>query len=499
MIYSNNICDVIGNDPIVDQNDVELFLNHRGTYLDAVVTGSFLVYSASGEISTSERGRVLSNVYVNAADSDTSVPRLSADDFVTSLVPTREIRRSYRFVDLYDNKERFWDTLLPSLSDVWKTDGVNVYDSFLCSHTHRHDAISGFVSSSRAAVFYMGYLRDPWEISFTESGGMLNAVTLGSAFDYNTLNMSNYDWPKAYPWEARYSSLSRQQTPLKSILTTMRITDWSANPVTQTAFQEYRQSAFISIHGDRDEVIMLSLTGPHRFGINARGWYNSNVPLAEPPPSIDQFGSMFTDESEFVKVAYGYSTRSSRQPGTCVHLLRANSTVEPVDVRYRGGMLTFSGSSAGAPGLGRHANEWFKHCIGVTIEGWKYGIINGYRQVSKSVFSRNHYGQYRDMLEQRIDGKFFYETADGREYTDTLGTYPTTLIDRGRRTAESTVTTSPVQVKFVATDDTVIDPGLTTSSNQSFEATSSLPYFDGEVRNRGPIDWSLIDVVMVTP
>ena len=40
--------------------------------------------------------------------------------------------------------------------------------------------------------------------------------------------------------------------------------------------------------------------------------------------------------------------------------------------------------------------------IGYIAEGWKYGIYNGLPTNFSAVFRQNHYGQFRDMLEQRI-------------------------------------------------------------------------------------------------
>ena len=45
--------------------------------------------------------------------------------------------------------------------------------------------------------------------------------------------------------------------------------------------------------------------------------------------------------------------------------------------------------------------------VGFTIEGWKYGIYNGLPTNFSAVFRQNHYGQFRDMLEQRIYTKTY--------------------------------------------------------------------------------------------
>ena len=44
----------------------------------------------------------------------------------------------------------------------------------------------------------------------------------------------------------------------------------------------------------------------------------------------------------------------------------------------------------------------FASITGFTAEGWKYGLYNGVPTNFSAVFRQNHYGQFRDMLEQRI-------------------------------------------------------------------------------------------------
>lgn len=94
---------------------------------------------------------------------------------------------------------------------------------------------------------------------------------------------------------------------------------------------------------------------------------------------------------------------------------------------------------------------------GAIIRGWKYGMINGFETQTKAIFRRDHYGHLRDMLEQRLDSKF-HNGANALA--------------------------SPVNIKFIGPNGATVKPENTFSSNLSFEATSSLPYFDGTVRNR---------------
>lgn len=111
---------------------------------------------------------------------------------------------------------------------------------------------------------------------------------------------------------------------------------------------------------------------------------------------------------------------------------------------------------------------------GVEIRGWKYGLINANPQYSKNIWRRDHYGQYRDMLEQRVDTKYFITYDDSDKSAKNI------FVRKNINYASTAVVT----VRFVNTSGSLVRPEETYSSNLSFEATSSLPYFDGFVRNR---------------
>ena len=103
------------------------------------------------------------------------------------------------------------------------------------------------------------------------------------------------------------------------------------------------------------------------------------------------------------------------------------------------------------------------------IRGWKYGLMSAIPLNSSCVFRRNRFGQYRDMLEQRLQTRFFTGEDDR---TVSAVTY------KG-------VTAPAVYVRFVdsETGDTTT-PINTHSQNLSTYATSSVPYFEDQVRDR---------------
>ena len=102
----------------------------------------------------------------------------------------------------------------------------------------------------------------------------------------------------------------------------------------------------------------------------------------------------------------------------------------------------------------------FRHPVSGAF-GSLYGVINSSPMYSQTVFRRDSYGQFRDMLEQRKDSKYFLVNIN----------------DNGT----NTLADSPVQVKFVNSSDgsTRVSPFSTDSFNFSNEYTSSYPYSDG--------------------
>ena len=98
--------------------------------------------------------------------------------------------------------------------------------------------------------------------------------------------------------------------------------------------------------------------------------------------------------------------------------------------------------------------------------GYAYGIQDIRPTYTSAVFRYNSFGQFRDMLEQRKDGKFIL-TVKTIQKKD-----------------------SPVQCIFVSQDDgsTEVDPYQTNSSNLSTECTSSIPYIENVASNTGDSD-----------
>lgn len=121
------------------------------------------------------------------------------------------------------------------------------------------------------------------------------------------------------------------------------------------------------------------------------------------------------------------------------------------------------------------------------IRGWKYGLINGNAFYTSATWRVGKYGQFRDMLEQRLDSTFY-----------TLPRDEITNVKRKVKKAKN-VLNGPVSVRFInPITNTITQPDATWSSNLSQFATSSLPYFDDIATNRPEINESTLNLSVAT-
>ena len=112
-----------------------------------------------------------------------------------------------------------------------------------------------------------------------------------------------------------------------------------------------------------------------------------------------------------------------------------------------------------------------------TIAGFKYGLYNCLQVQSLTRFRRDKYGQFRDLLEQPPNAAYFIDNSV--EY--------------------------PVEVKFFSRPEksgmgrATTRPDNTHSQNLSPYATSSFPYFDGDVKDRtDDPDVTLVELPAIT-
>lgn len=208
-------------------------------------------------------------------------------------------------------------------------------------------------------------------------------------------NVGIADWFMSYPYEPRYKDLSRV------FAADIKREFWPTTPIKFETFSYDRVSLEV---------------GPPR---------GARVLFCD----FDENGVQGVGKIEFIKLFFGFGDGISSD---------SNQYVLP---RFRTGSFNFGS------GLAQCAE----------IRGWRHGLYSAFPINTKAIFRRSSYGQFRDMLEQRPDSKFFRNSA---------------------------LTDPVVTVKFRDSSGNTTLPEYTFSSNLSSAMTSSIPYNDGKVRNR---------------
>jgi hypothetical protein len=131
--FSENIFEVIGDYPVVDQFDVLYPSLFTGSMQDHYVTGSmfvrkeiggrFFTFSGKNGNRYIERGRVFSKLGVDT----TTLPSVSGSIRRSSeYQPLRERANSVRILRVFSNSERFFDSMAPKLEEMLKKAGITI-------------------------------------------------------------------------------------------------------------------------------------------------------------------------------------------------------------------------------------------------------------------------------------------------------------------------------------------------------------------------------------
>jgi hypothetical protein len=116
--------------------------------------------------------------------------------------------------------------------------------------------------------------------------------------------------------------------------------------------------------------------------------------------------------------------------------------------------------------------------------GYRYGLISSSPKKLDATYRRNNYGQFRDLLEQRKYSALFIDDpvdiaaariGNNLQRRANLITTPAVTC-----TFREPIFENPIKTGQAAQ----VSPAQTNSSNLSNAATSSIPFFDGELRNR---------------
>ena len=267
----------------------------------------------------------------------------------------------------------------------------------------------------------------------TVTGSWIFLDASGSIAGDVPLGTTDGVWSWAYPFEPRYATVVRQDDLVRSVVTRA---GYDGDVV--TAHEPKRMGRLVVAAATRFvDTVSIDYVMVADF-LSGVAVLNSTT-----PPSNDA-----------VKALYGFGDNNLRRAvGTGNNTFYVGPTHFPAFRRAVVGTINRSDVA---------------RSVSPIIRGWKYGLANGFPQHSRTVFRRGRFGQFRDMLEQRHDTKFFVSDAE-RRGTSFMNASPVTVSFFAYPTSGS----GPVPTR----------PWQTSTSNASPEATSSLPYFDGEARN----------------
>lgn len=455
-LASNAIHELIGVEPVLDQYEVSYRETYGSGTFDDFIAGSLInkVMGPAGQLTlvTSSRGKVFSK-----SDPSSAYPYPGSSSFDASdtqsfqLQPYFEKVGSLRVSQHTSNIERFWDSLMPAIDKCFAANGAGIF----------------LMDPGDLAILNQDRLIVDARTAQTGAGFIWFDYGVGSVSPATTpLNDSNWTW--SYPYEPRYSSVARQQNIQKSFNATY--VGVGGSPLAQA-------SGTLLVNPKQLSGFYFGPVGTEVLGVPAvvqagtvapnagRGWSHDFLFVADAKTSIKtSYGFTMTSSSglnDTIRALYGF--------GDTNNIMTGSSTSQYPGLRFgtnhfadfRTYRITVD-SEVGGWGWGNHMG------IGPIIRGWKYGVYSGLPAFSKAYYRQSKYGQFRDMLEQRLNTKYYFTRENGNVIeTFSEGPGP-----------------AAVTVKFLNVSGSIVDPTLTSAQNLSFEATASVPYLDGTARNR---------------
>lgn len=468
-LASDAIHEMVGAEPVVDQFEVSFRDEYVGGMFDDYVTGS-LVNRTTGpdgrmmlRTNNSPRGRIFSgfNAFntpmTEYEDIAFDPPTLTGNqENITNpsknfrLQPWFEKVGTPRVLKMTSPSERMWDSMMPSFVDCMTADGCGIGIGPSPSVEVEGDASNPIPIEHRSSEFFGTIFFDS-----TVGGAVPTAADL-------TLPITNMNWTKAFPFEPRYSRAPRFLDVSTSFLATYFVESAGGSiTIEQIPATPIDGGVLIGIPG------MGGLDQLYPGIENTTFLVDANLSSKNGNYDFVSFNTCSLGIDDQLRQLYGFGDRR-RPPPTVSGPF--DSGVQPFLFENGSDHYAEWRDAGEFPGL-RFSLQltWVKVAFGVVIRGWKYGVMNGLPMFNSGYWRQGHYGQFRDMLEQRPFTKFYNVPDPSVSGLSSIA---------GQ-------TTSVVTVQFISPSNGMITrPEWTLSQNLSLECTSSLPYFDGNVRNR---------------
>lgn len=461
----------------------------------------------------------LPNVTVNNSfppTLDTSLQNSEIDDSKAYRTqPWIEQVGTVRTSQFIDDAERYWDSLMPAIDRAFAADGCGIfvtrYGAF--GNVQQVNVVTSSLVGVSSLVAAPNTQPLGW-IWFDYQLPVLIDNIAGSSY----APLINQNWTKSYPFEPRYQGVNRQLDVSKGLIATylfqpqiqasgppgnFNIFVPAGNPLV-LAIPPTPVGGFMFGPVQPGVSVDSTIVGYHYIGFWVYffffGWFFFQFPVADqglvysvndtcnawlsdahvgPPPISGSTGQSIQAQTTFGLNQYGYFTTGSANIADISRCLfgfgdantyfqRTNNdgSVSLLGTGHYAEFRDQEGPHPNGTGMNGTDNNIFK--FGPRIRGWKYGVASGLPLFSKAYWRRGHFGQFRDMLEQRPFTKYYESPENGPSNPN----------------FQQGVKEAVVTVKYLSPDGRLTEPSNTWSSNLSFECTSSVPYIEGVPTNR---------------
>ena len=446
-LASDAVHEIIGAEPVIDQFEASYRDEYTGSYSDNVMLGALLTPTSSfvgnSPFAQGVRDRKLSVLNARNAPALTTA---SADILINPykayrLQPWHErVGSGVRHAQFFSNTERFFDSMVPSFAQCITADGCGIFiESVAEANANGFRDLPGIPD---AVLLTIGQL---WFDLTVFGTALFSPVT-------------DTTWTHAYPFEPRYASVTRLLNTNYGFL---------ANYLLDQNGALLHPTPYTPVIG-----IMPMMPMPK---LSSSLYYH----LADSFVGAKNGSGLYTTSSavpdDVARVLYGFGDNNT------IHFISNNTGFI---VPYSAGNVTQQGTNHYASFRDVDDNNIIAGnylsptIFSPIIRGWKYGLLSALPTFSKAYWRHSRFGQFRDMLEQRLDSKYFESPENGPVDPD---------FQQGMKDAV-------VNVKFLNPNNGRSTPPDTTwSSNLSFECTSSMPYFDDISTNRPKINPALLN------
>jgi hypothetical protein len=440
-----NVTEPISEGLVLDQFETQRTDDYLGTFSDHYMFGDLIKDGFRYKVF--DKTEAQNDPLFSGVNRDFAKPPRKSE----RIRPRREFCGIQSFQRGFDSRERIFDSFVPSIQRCLEVDGTK---PFIVSD------IREMFSEGRSCLETLETIFVTSTSRFKNYGTVLFDMPpeFVGTFGESSESFINNSWNYSFPFEEKYKNVPRivpQKIAFSSDFQAENLFNNEALVIEQKVAKvdHFLPGRFIKIDDENTFDFCLDI--------------NFNKQNLSKPPDPAGFTpvKMQMTNDDLIKFMFGFGDHNTL------------SQIEIEGSSYLAGhkyqpyfrdtsLIVFSDPKPVARSIS----------ISPIIRGWRYGIYSGISTSSSSVFRRGSYGQFRDMLEQRVFTKFFEEDGSG-----------------GFRYSEP-----PVTVRFVDDLDRTIDPLKTWSQNITRDASSSLPFFDGISNNRPEVDINNLGKTIVT-